>query len=106
MRGVLVAGPLGSGKTTAARRISAALGIPHIEIDARFHGPGWEPRPSFLAAVAAFGSEDAWVTEWQYSPVCPLLGVRADTLVWRPRARREVGLDDLRQVPAARARSR
>ncbi len=29
-----------------------------------------------------FSSEPSWVTEWQYSPVRPLLAERADLVVW------------------------
>src|SRR3712207_7517851 len=36
---VVVAGTSGSGKTTLAARIGRELGIPHVEIDALFHGP-------------------------------------------------------------------
>jgi adenylate kinase family enzyme len=38
---VLIAGTAGAGKSTLARRIAAALDIPHVEIDALFHGPQW-----------------------------------------------------------------
>jgi adenylate kinase family enzyme len=81
-RRVLVAGTSGVGKTTTAARIGAVLGIPHTEIDALYHGPDWQPRESFVADVDAFTSEPAWVTEWQYTSVRPLLAERADTLVW------------------------
>ncbi|MCE1180234.1 MAG: AAA family ATPase [Micrococcales bacterium] len=79
---VLTAGGSGSGKTTLAARISAALGIPHTEIDALHHGPGWTRRPTFDADVAALVAQEAWVTEWQYSEVRPLLLARAQLLVW------------------------
>lgn len=36
---VLVAGTSGAGKTTLARRTAAVLDIPHIELDALYHGP-------------------------------------------------------------------
>jgi adenylate kinase family enzyme len=81
-RRVLVAGPSGVGKTTLAAAIGTALGLPHIEIDALYHGPGWEPRPSFEADVRRFSAEPAWVTEWQYKVVRRLLADRADLLVW------------------------
>jgi adenylate kinase family enzyme len=79
---VLVAGTSGSGKTTLAARIGEVLGLPHVEIDALYHGPGWTPRAEFLAEVEAFTSSPAWVTEWQYSAVRPLLASRADLVVW------------------------
>jgi adenylate kinase family enzyme len=51
---VLVAGTSGAGKTTLAARIGALLRLPHVEIDALFHGPGWRPRPTFEADVRRF----------------------------------------------------
>jgi len=81
-RRILVAGTSGAGKTTMARALSARLGLPHIDIDGLYHGPGWVPRPEFAADVAAFVAADEWVTEWQYSAVRPLLLARADLLVW------------------------
>lgn len=72
-RRVLVAGTSGSGKTTFAERIADAFELPHVEIDALFHGPGWRPRESFLVDVDAFSARDRWVTEWQYSAARDLL---------------------------------
>ncbi len=99
---VLVAGPSGSGKTTLAARIGRSLGIPHVEIDALFHGPGWTPRPSFEADVRALVATPAWVTEWQYGQVRALLADRADLLVWLDLPRRTV----LRQVAVRTVRRR
>lgn len=88
-RRVLVAGTSGAGKTTLAARIGRVLDVPHVEIDALCHGPGWTTRPSFEADVRAFAATAAWVTEWQYRLVRALLAERADLLVWLdlPRAR-------------------
>lgn len=79
---VLVAGTSGSGKTTLAVRLAAAWDLPHTEIDALFHGPGWEPRPQFLDEVRALVASDRWVTEYQYPAALPLLVERAQLLVW------------------------
>lgn len=79
---IIVVGSSGAGKTTLARRIGARLAIPHIEIDALYHGPGWVPRPSFLDEVHDFARTDAWVTEWQYREARPLLLERATLAVW------------------------
>lgn len=79
---VLVAGTSGSGKTTLAGRIADVLSVPHVEIDALFHGEAWTPRPTFLEEVHAFSAGPAWVTEWQYSSVRAHLAERADLVVW------------------------
>ncbi|PFG40823.1 adenylate kinase family enzyme [Georgenia soli] len=79
---IVVAGVSGSGKTTLARRAAARLGVPHVEIDALFHGPGWRPRPEFLADVERLVVREEWVTEWQYAAARPLLLARADLMVW------------------------
>jgi adenylate kinase family enzyme len=99
---VLVAGTSGSGKTTLAQRIGEVLGVPHVEIDRLMHGPGWVPRGEFEADVEAFSSGPAWVTEWQYDQVRPLLAERADLLVWLDLPRRVV----MRQVAVRTLRRR
>ncbi len=81
-RRILVAGTSGSGKTTLAGRIADLAGLPHTEIDALFHGPGWTPRESFMLEVAALAAQPGWVTEWQYSSARPLLMKNAGLLVW------------------------
>lgn len=65
-----------------AGRIAAIAGGSHTEIDAIFHGPGWTPRPEFLADVRSLVKADSWTTEWQYDAARPLLAESADLLVW------------------------
>lgn len=77
-----MAGTSAAGKTTLAARIGEVLAVPHVEIDALFHGPDWTPRESFAADVDAFTGQPSWVTEWQYPAARALLAERADLLVW------------------------
>lgn len=91
---VLVAGTTGAGKTTLARQIAGALGIPHYEMDAMYHGPQWTVRPQFQSDVEAMIARSAWVTEWQYEQARPLLAAHADALVWLDLSRSRV----MRQV--------
>jgi adenylate kinase family enzyme len=79
---ILVVGCSGSGKSTLARAMSTRLGLPYRELDALHHGPNWVPRPEFAADVSRFAGTDAWICEWQYSAVRPLLLARAELLVW------------------------
>ncbi|MFE5340575.1 AAA family ATPase [Isoptericola sp. NPDC056578] len=81
-RRILVAGTSGAGKTTLAGRASAVLGLPYTELDGLYHGTGWTPRPEFEDDVRAVVAQDAWVSEWQYTAVRPLLLERAELLVW------------------------
>jgi adenylate kinase family enzyme len=85
-RRIMILGPTGSGKTTLGRRIGAALGVPHLELDSFFHQPNWTPTPpdefqaKVLAAIDA--APDGWVTDGNYSVVRRLLLPRADAIVW------------------------
>lgn len=99
---VLIAGTSGSGKTALAVRLGRLLGVPHVEIDALFHGPNWTPRESFVDDVESFSQQPAWVTEWQYGTVRDLLAERADLLVWLDLPRARV----MRQVVVRTARRR
>jgi adenylate kinase family enzyme len=98
VRRVSVVGNSGSGKSTLAARLAAQLGVPHVELDALFHQPGWTelPGPEFRRHVAAATDGEGWVIDGNYSAVRPLVWQRADTVVWLdlPRAivlRRIVG---------------
>lgn len=37
-------GNAGAGKTTFARRLAAAVGVPHLELDAEFWAEDWQLR--------------------------------------------------------------
>ena len=89
-RRVLVTGCTGSGKSTLAVAVARRLGVPYVELDALFHGPGWVPRAEFVDDVTAFAATDAWVSEWQYSAVRELLLARADLLIWLDLSRWQV----------------
>ncbi|MBO9520399.1 MAG: AAA family ATPase [Nocardioidaceae bacterium] len=87
-RRILVNAGSGAGKTTLAIALGRQLGLPHTEIDALYHGPGWVPRPEFLDDVRALAATDAWITEWQYTEARPILLARCDLLVWLDTPRR------------------
>ena len=103
-RRILVTGCSGSGKTTLAAVLATRLGLPHHELDALFHGPGWVPRPTFVADVTALAASESWVVEWQYTHVRPLLLARADLLVWLDLSRARVFSQLLRRTVVRRLR--
>src|SRR5919198_3635557 len=82
---IAVVGTSGSGKTTVARELARRLGVPHVELDALFHGPGWTETPAeeFQRRVAAATDSDGWVVDGNYdSKLGDLVLGRADTVVW------------------------
>jgi adenylate kinase family enzyme len=87
---VAINGSSGSGKSTLARRLHDLLDLPYVEIDSLQHGPGWEPRPTFVDDVATFVDGERWVIEYQYDAVRPLILERADTFVWLDFSTRQV----------------
>lgn len=93
MRRISVVGNSGSGKTRLARALADRLAAPHLELDAIFHQPGWEPRPvdEFRADVHDFCTGDTWVVvDGNYRAVQDLVWARADTVVWLDLPRRIV----------------
>jgi adenylate kinase family enzyme len=69
MNRIAIVGCSGGGKSTLARTVGAALGLPVVHLDALFWKPGWvesDPEP-FRAAVTS---------------VADLSLGRADTIVW------------------------
>ena len=83
MQRILVAGVTGAGKPTYAQELAGRLDLPFHEMDALFHGPGWEPLPTFVADVQATTAGDRWVFDsYGYETVRDLVWSRADTVVW------------------------
>jgi adenylate kinase family enzyme len=79
-----VVGSSGSGKTTVAAALARQLGLPHIELDAIFHQPGWTEldRDEFRSRVGERTEAPGWVVDGNYSAVRELVWDRADTVVW------------------------
>ena len=85
VRKVWVIGASGTGKSTLAAELAGRLGIPHVELDAVHHGPGWaEPDlDEFRAAVAAEIARPGWVVDGAYlAKLGEVVPRAADTIVW------------------------
>lgn len=103
---IAVVGSPGSGKSTVASAVSVALGIPHLELDAVFHLPGWAELPAgeFRDVVRAFTDRDAWVVDGNYTRqgITDLVWPQADTVVWldlpRSQTMRRVGARTIRRI--------
>ena len=95
MRGIVVVGCPGNGKSTLARQLADELGLRHIELDGLFHVTDWgsatseEFRRDLVAAMD--DAPQGWVTCGNYLTMCSGLHIdRADTFVWLDLPRRTV----------------
>lgn len=81
---VSVVGPSGCGKTTFATRLSTALGLPRLELDAIHWQQNWTPldTETLRARVDEFTSGDLWVVDGNYAKVRDIVRSRTDTVVW------------------------
>jgi adenylate kinase family enzyme len=84
---VVVVGNSGSGKTTMAKALSQALGVPRIELDAINWQPGWRPLAiedpeEFIRRVAEAAAGDAWVVDGNYTKAREAHWSRATHFVW------------------------
>lgn len=81
---IWIAGSSGAGKSTLARKIAAELGLPHLELDALYHGPDWEPAEpgEFREAVTQIVDRTGWVVDGNYrSALAGVVAQRAHLVV-------------------------
>ena len=87
MRHVAVIGGSCTGKTTLSRRLAQRLGVPHVELDALHHDPGWQEAPAEVlqerVAGALAAAPDGWVVDGNYhGKLGTSVLERADTVVF------------------------
>ena len=85
MRRVMVLGSSGSGKSTFARRLSEATGLPVVSIDALYWQPGWRSSDpaSFERRMTEAAKQPAWIMDGNYlSHEGKLRRALADTIFW------------------------
>jgi adenylate kinase family enzyme len=89
---LVIVGTSGSGKTTLAKALSAALGVPRVELDAINWQAGWhdiatrEPE-AFVRRVAEAAAGEAWVIDGNYTAARAVLWPRATAFIWIDYAR-------------------
>jgi len=84
---IVIVGSSGSGKSTTARALSRALGVPHVEVDALNWQPGWQDLSrldpeAFYRRVAEAAAGEAWVMDGNYTKVREAHWSRATAFIW------------------------
>jgi len=83
-RRIVVVGTTGSGKSTLAQTLATALSMPHVELDALFWDPNWQPAApgTFRERTARALAGECWVVDGNYSVIRDLIWDRAEMVVW------------------------
>lgn len=79
-----VIGTSGSGKSTFAKKLSAVLGVPHIEMDQIFWKANWE-QPSddeFFAKLKTALAQPTWILDGNYNRTVPIKWEKIDLVIW------------------------
>jgi adenylate kinase family enzyme len=86
---VVVIGSSGSGKSTFARRLGHATGLPVTHIDQLFWQSGWvqTPKPLYLERLSAIVAQERWIIEGVNPSTLDLRLPRTELLIWLQRGR-------------------
>ena len=81
---IAIVGTSGSGKTTLAKAVAEILDIPHVELDALFWQPNWQPSDTgeFWDRVNGATAGDSWVVDGNYLRARLIVWERANLVVW------------------------
>jgi adenylate kinase family enzyme len=105
---VLVLGSGGAGKSTVARRIGTATGLPVVHLDRLYWHPGWVETPAgeWEQVVRDAVAGDRWVIDGNYGGTMPVRLAAADTAVYLDVARLRCLWRVLRRTALLHGRSR
>lgn len=84
MHRIMILGAAGAGKSTLARRLGAANGLPVYPLDQVFWTSGWVRRPEDekLRMVAKLESRSEWIIEGGIAESYPNRLARAQVVIW------------------------
>jgi len=80
---ILIYGVTGSGKSSLARQLSEATGLPHICVDDLTHLPNWEqvPKEEQRTKLLEICAKDQWILDGAYSCWSDIVLERADLVI-------------------------
>ncbi len=104
----LVIGCSGAGKSTFARQLGVATGLPVTHIDQLFWEPGWGQTPDDIhrARLAAVVAQDRWIIDGTNSSTFDMRMARTDAVFWIDRPRIVCIARVLRRVASSYGRVR
>jgi adenylate kinase family enzyme len=85
MKKILIIGSSGAGKSTFARRLGEATGLPVIHLDRLFWNAGWveTPKEEWRERVEKFLREnDRWIMDGNFSGTMEMRMTAADTVIF------------------------
>lgn len=90
MKRIMVIGGPGAGKSTFAKRLHAATGLPLYHLDRLYWRPGWAepPKEEWLQTVTELAARGEWIVDGGYNGSFYIRMPRADTVFWLDLPRR------------------
>src|SRR2546423_1075672 len=84
MQRVVILGSGGAGKSTLARRLGLATGLPVIHLDAEYWQPGWiEPeRDQWDQRVSELAAGEQWIMDGNFSRTLDVRLRACDTIIF------------------------
>ena len=81
---ILIIGCCGAGKSTFARQLAKATGLPLISLDRHYWQPEWRETPSaeWTRTVAELAARPRWIMDGNYGGTLDLRLARADTVIF------------------------
>jgi MATE family multidrug resistance protein len=80
---IAILGGGGAGKSTLARQLGSALGLPVIHLDRIVYGAGWSRRePAQVQTRLGAQLGEAWIVEGTYAEAAALTLPHADLVLW------------------------
>lgn len=84
MQRVLVIGSGGAGKSTFARKLGEATGLPVVHLDACYWRPGWDPTPKveWIRTVDEIAARAEWIMDGNYGGTLDRRLAACDTVIF------------------------
>jgi len=81
---ILIVGTSCAGKSTFARALAVATGLPHVELDQLHWSANWTPKEEseFRRLTSEAIAGERWIVDGNYSVVRDLLWPKATMVIW------------------------